>query len=332
MPLRILTGAEVTRLLPMARCITAMEEALAALAAGTASQPLRLMLRLPGEMGVFGVMPAVTDGPGGFGLKAISVYPGNEGTRYDSHQGAVLLFEPRHGTLAAILDATAVTAIRTAAVSAVATKLLANPGPADLALLGSGVQARTHLEAMHVVRPLQRVRVWSPNADRRRAFVEWAQRHVGIGVEPLDSPQAAVTGASLICTVSASKTPILASEWVSRGTHVNAVGSSRPETRELDGDLIVRARLFTDRRESLLNEAGDFLIPRASGLITDGHLLGELGDLLLDRVAGRAADTDVTVFKSLGLAVEDVAAASLVHAEAERLGVGTVVELGGVRE
>lgn len=332
MPLRILTGAEVTRLLPMARCITAMEEALAALAAGKASQPLRTVLRLPGETGVFGVMPAVTDGPGGFGLKAISVIPGNEGTRFDSHQGAVLLFEPQHGTLAAILDATAVTAIRTAAVSAVATKLLANPGPADLALLGSGVQARTHLEAMGVVRPLRRVRVWSPNADRRRAFTEWARDHLGIGVEPMDSPQAAAAEASLICTMTSAKTPILSSEWVSPGTHINAVGSSRPDTRELDGALIARARLFTDRRESLLNEAGDFLIPLASGQITSAHLLGELGDLLLDRVAGHVADTDVTVFKSLGLAVEDVAAANVVNAEAERLGVGTVVELGGIRE
>jgi ornithine cyclodeaminase len=332
MPIRLLTGADVTRLLPMQACIDVMTDVLAALARGEAIQPLRTMIRLPGGRGVFGVMPAQMNQPDAFGLKVITVFPGNEGTRFDSHQGAVLLFEPEHGTLAAIMDASAMTAIRTAAVSAVATHLLARRDASALAILGTGVQARTHLEAMRAVRPVRRVRAWSRHEHHRRDFAEWAGQRYGIEVETPATAREAVEGADLICTVTASRTPVLEGAWIAPGAHINAVGASLPDARELDTAAVVRSRLFVDRRESAFNEAGDFLIPRAEGAISDEHLRGELGDILVGRATGREDGTQVTLFKSLGLAVEDVAAAHVVHREAERRNVGTVVELGGIRE
>ena len=332
MPVRILNGAEVSRLLDMATCIDGMRKVLMALGRGQAIQPLRTVLRLPRERGAFAVMPAQVDDPDAFGLKVITVFPGNEGTRYDSHQGAVLLFEPAHGTLVAVMDAASMTAIRTAAVSGVATDALARPDAADLAILGTGVQARTHLEAMRVVRPIRQVRVWSRDSNHRREFADWARKRFGLDVKTADTAQAAVTGADLICTVTSSRTPVLMGSWIRPGAHLNAVGSSLAAARELDTDAVRRARLFVDRRESALNEAGDFLIPRAEGAVDDSHILGELSDLLLDRVKGRERPEDVTLFKSLGLAVEDVAGAHLVWREAESRNVGTVIELGGLRD
>jgi len=332
MPVRLLTGADVSRLLTMEACIGAMHDVLAALARGEAIQPLRTVLRLPGDRGAFGVMPAQLSRPDALGLKVITVFPGNEGTRYDSHQGAVLLFEPEYGTLAAIMDAAAMTAIRTAAVSGVATHLLARRDAGDLALLGTGVQARTHLEAMRVVRPVRRVRAWSRHEAHRRAFADWAGQRYGIEVETPGTARETVEGADLICTVTASRTPVLMGAWIAPGAHVNAVGASLADARELDTEAVVRARLFVDRRESAFSEAGDFLIPRAEGAISDEHLRGELGDLLVGRLVGREDEIQVTLFKSLGLAVEDVAAACVVQREAERRNVGTVIELGGLRE
>lgn len=332
MPVRLLTGHDVTRLLPMAACIETMADTLSALARGQAIQPLRTMLRLPGGGGIFGVMPAQVDTPDAFGLKVITVFPGNEGTRYDSHQGAVLLFEPHHGTLVAVMDASSMTGIRTAAVSGVATRALARPDAGDLGILGTGVQARTHLEAMQAVRTLRRVRVWSRHNENRTAFAAWALQQFGIAVEPVTTAREAVLGADLVCTVTSARTPVLEGAWLSPGAHVNAVGSSLPTARELDTEAVRRSRLYVDRRESAFNEAGDFLIPRAEGAIDDHHIRGELGEVLIGTAPGRQSDEDITLFKSLGLAVEDVAGAWVVWQAAERQHAGTVVELGGVRE
>jgi len=332
MPVRILTGHDVTRLLPMEACIAAMEDVLSSLARGQAIQPLRSVIRLPEGKGAFGVMPGQVSKPDSFGLKVITVFPGNEGTRYDSHQGAVLLFEPVHGTLVAVMDAASVTGIRTAAVSGVATRLLAREDAGDLAILGTGVQARSHLEAMRAVRPLTRVRVWSRQEANRRDFAVWAAQRFGITVESSETARDAVAGADIICTVTSSRVPILAGEWLSPGVHLNVVGSSVPTGREVDADAVKRSRLFTDRLESALHEAGDFLLARQEGAVDDHHILGEIGDLLVGTKAGRTAPSDITMFKSLGLAVEDVASAHVVWTEAERRNAGTVVELGGLRE
>jgi alanine dehydrogenase len=332
MALRILNQREVTRLLPMAECIEAMAGALRALAGDRAQLPLRTVVRLADGRSFFGVMPAELQDPPAFGAKIISVFPGNEGTSLDSHQGVVLLFDVRNGAPEALLDASSITAIRTAAVSGVATRALALPDAGDLAILGSGVQARTHLEAMAVVCRLRRVRVWSRRAESAASFAQWSRDRLRIEVEPVSDPAEAVKGADLICTVTASPEPVLRGQWIRPGCHVNAAGSSTRATRELDTAAVVRGKLVVDRRESALNEAGDFLIPRAEGAVSDGHILGELGEVLLNRVQPRTDPADITIFKSLGLAIEDLAAGELVLRKAEAAGAGLMVEIGGKRD
>ena len=331
MPVRILNQAQVTELLPMEECIGLMDGVLRTLASGGAQLPLRSAIRVPGTDGLFCWMPAQLSAPAALGLKVISVFPGNEGTPLDSHQGVVLLVDPATGAPIAMMDASSITAIRTAAVSAVATRVLAREQASDLAILGSGVQARAHLEAMSAVRRLARVRVWSPNAGRVAEFVGWARKRLGIRVEPAPGPREAVAGADIICTTTSSSTPVLQGEWIAPGAHINAVGSSIPSARELDTVAVARSRLFVDRRESAANEAGDFLIPLREGAIAESHLLGELGDVLLGTLAGRTGPQDITLFKSLGIAVEDLAAAHHVLAKAEARGIGVVTELGGLR-
>jgi ornithine cyclodeaminase len=328
----IVNQSEVPRLLPMGACMEAMAGALAAVSRGEALLPLRQVLMLPDGRGAFGVMPAYLGSPPAVGVKSITVFPGNHGTELDSHQGAVLLFETERGRLLAVMDASSITAIRTAAVSGVATRLLARADAGDLALLGTGVQALTHLEAMSHARRLRRVRAWSRSPEHVRAFADRAARLLGLKIEAAASAGEAVEGADIVCTITSSREPVLKGEWLSPGVHVNAAGASLAAARELDTAAIVRARLFVDRRESTLNEAGDFLIPRREGAVDDGHIQAELGDLLLGRHPGRRDGTEVTVFKSLGLAVEDVAAARLIYDNACAAGAGTSVELGGARD
>ena len=279
MPVRLLNQQQVTALLPMAECMRLMEEALRTLTRGGAVLPLRTIIRIPDQRGAFGTMPSYMNPPDGMGLKAITVFPGNEGTKYDSHQGVVLLFEAVHGCLVAIMDASSVTAIRTAAASGVATRLLARPGAGDLAILGSGVQAASHLEAMLVARKLQRVRVWSRTPKHAERFAKAAQEKHKIPATAVADAREAVAGADIICTVSSAREPVLKGEWLSAGAHINAVGSSQPHARELDTGAVVRSRLYVDRRESAINEAGDFLVPKAEGAIGDSHIVGELGGL-----------------------------------------------------
>lgn len=332
MPIRILSQAEVTGLLPMSECLEAMAGVLKSLSRGEGQLPLRTVLRLPEAGAAFGVMPGELGQPRVLGLKAIGVFPGNAGTSLDSHQGVVLLIDPETGAPLAVMDASSITAIRTAAVSGVATRAMARPDAGDLALIGSGVQARTHLEAMQLVRSLRRVRVWSPKAESVRGFVRWSEQRLGITVEPAPGPREAVHGADLICTVSASRTPVVEGDWLAEGVHINAVGASVASARELDSRAVARGRLVVDRLESARNEAGDFLVPRSEGVITDGHIVGELGDVLLEKIPGRTAPREITIFKSLGLAVEDLAAAHLVLQKAEAKSIGLVAELGGLRE
>jgi alanine dehydrogenase len=313
----------------MDECIAVMERALRALAAGEALMPLRQVMWLPEKAGALGMMPAYLAAEQVLGLKVITVFPGNHGTEIDAHQGAVMLFEAQHGRPLAVVDATAVTAIRTAATSAVATKLLAREDAGDLAILGSGTQARTHLEAMMCARRLRWVRVWSRTPAHAARFAETEGRRHGLAIEPLASVRETVVGADLICTTTSSPEPILRGEWIAPGAHVNAVGSSVPFARELDTAAVARSRLFVDRRESTLHEAGDFLFPKREGAIGDDHIRGELGEVLLGKAAGRTAPDEITLFKSLGLAIEDLAAAHHVYMKAGAAGLGTRVALGG---
>lgn len=326
----ILTQREIRQLLPMAECVEQMAEVLTALARDEATSPLRWGMRLAGGA-ILGMMPAALHSRRALGLKIVAVFPHNHGTPFDSHQGLVTLFDAETGAPRAILDATEVTAIRTAAVSAVATRALARDGADDLAILGAGTQAWTHLEAMLCVRPIRRVRVFSATPENREAFARQAEQRFAVEVRAVDSARRAVEGASIVCTTTSSREPVLLGEWLAPGTHVNAVGACVPAARELDARAVARARLYVDRCESALAESGDFLLARAEGAVDDAHILGELGELLCGECEGRRSQADITLFKSLGLGVEDVAVAHYLHGRALATGVGVQVELGGRR-
>ncbi|MFY9552217.1 MAG: ornithine cyclodeaminase family protein [Thermoanaerobaculia bacterium] len=327
----IVNQAEVPGLLPVKECVDVMARAFAAFARGEATAPLRQILWLPDKSGALGLMPAHLESQAALGLKAVTFFPRNEGTDLDSHQGAVLLFEAGRGRLLAVIDATSLTAIRTAAVSGLATRLLAREDAGDLALVGSGVEARTHLEAMLGVRGIRRVRVASKTPGRARSFAEREGRRHGIAITACETVQDAVAGADIVCTVTSSREPVVLGEWLSPGVHVNAVGSSVATARELDAAAVARARFFVDHRESALAEAGDFLMARAEGAVPDEHILGDLGQLVTAAVKGRTGPSDITVFKSVGLAIEDVAAAQHIYAKARAGNLGKPVEFGGER-
>lgn len=325
-----LDAREVESLFPMAEAVEVVEGALAALARGEAIQPLRQPLWTPDRSGLLGLMPGMLLGtipeenglPPVMGLKAVSVFLG----RHPSHQGLVLLFDALRGTPLAILDGESITAIRTAAASGVATRHLAREDAAELAILGAGVQAATHLEAMRAVRPVERVRVWSRTPEHSRRFAEEQSAAHGIPVEPVPSPRDAVRGADLVCTCTSSAEPVLEGEWLRPGAHVNAVGACTPKARELDAAAVARARVYVDSRESAAHEAGDLLLARAEGAIEGDPVVGELGEVILGRVPGRATADEITLFESLGLAVEDLASAVHVLAKARAAGRGTVLD------
>ncbi len=327
----ILTQSDIRTLLPMRDCIGVMEEALAGLARGEAMLPLRSIITLPDSLGFFAMMPAFTAKPASIGVKVLTVFPGNHGSAFDSHQGAVLLFEAKHGSLEAVLDATAITGIRTAAVSAVATRGLARTNASTLAILGSGVQARMHIESIRLVRDITTVHIWSRNGDNARALAHYATETFGMAAEVFPTAHGAVREADIVCTVTLSHTPVLQGAWLRPGTHVNAVGTATPSAREVDTEVVVRSRLYVDRRESGLKEPGDILIPINEGAITAAHLVGEIGEMLIGVVEGRRTEEEITLFKSLGLAIEDLAAARFVAERALATGAGTQVALGGTR-
>lgn len=331
MEIRILNQADVGRLLPMDQCIEVMSAALQALSRGEAILPLRSTMWMPDRTGALVMMPAYLGHINAAGLKVITSFAGNRGTRLDTHQGAVLLFDTKDGRLLAIIDATEITSIRTAAVTGVATRLLARPEASRLAILGAGTQARTHLDSMLRVRPIKRVRVWSLTvAESSRFAAAGVQRHQ-VPVEVAETAAEAVEGADLICTVTSTIEPILKGEWIRPGTHINAIGSSIPFARELDSEAVRKARLFVDRKESTVNESGDFLLAKKEGAVDDSHIVGEIGDILTGKLTGRRSPDEITLYKSLGLAIEDLASAHHIYMKAQEQGIGTVIEFGGSR-
>ena len=316
----------------MDACIDAVRGALRELASGEGLQPLRPIMWLPEHIGALGLMPGYLRSIGVMGIKTVSVFPANAGTEHDSHQGTVMLFDDQNGALLAIIDATEVTAVRTAAASAVATKLLARPRASVLAILGSGVQARSHITAMRHVRPLREVRIWSRNATNADRLARSARiEHPGLEIRAAGSPAEAVSGADIVCTTTATTEPILSAALLEPGMHINAVGSSVPFARELDGPAMARATLFVDRKESTLNESGDFLLARNQGLIDEDHIVAEIGEVLTGDHPGRKHDDEITLFESLGLAVEDLAAGWVVLENARAAGAGTALAIGGLR-
>lgn len=327
MKILVLSHAEVLELLPMKECIAVMREALIALAAGKAHQPLRTIIRPPDAKGVMGLMPAYASGDrAAFGLKAICVFPGNPAKGLDSHQGGVLLFSAETGELLAMMNASAITAIRTAAVSSVATDLLARVDACNLALIGSGVQARSHLVAMSEVRSIKRGRIASRNLEHAQNFCEEMRPDFPFALEPVETVAEALEGADLIVTTTTAVEPIVRREWISAGAHLNLVGSSTPNTREVDSETMAAASLFVDRRESTLNEAGDYLLAAREGVIGPDHIRAEIGEVLIGEKPGRTSPDEITLFKSLGLAVEDLFAAEYLYRKARAAKIGSWVE------
>lgn len=311
----------------MGDLVPAMEAALARFSAGDVLQPVRSVLTVGPTRAYFGLMPAYVPSPGTLGAKLVTVFSENPAKQLPSHLASILLLDPETGALLALMDGRYITEARTAAVSAVSARFLARPDASSLAIIGTGVQAGSHLEAFAEVRSLKDVRVWSPRAASRERFVSEVGGRVGVPIRATASAEEAVRGADLIVLVTSSHTAVFDAAWVSPGAHVVSVGACRPDQREMAPALVARARLFVDSRAAALVESGDVVMGIAEGHFTAAHVHGELGEVILGRVEGRTSDDQITIFKSLGMAVEDVVAADLVFRRAVETGAGTELTL-----
>lgn len=315
MSLPVYDAIDVREALPMRNCIDLMAEVQMALSRGEIRLPARRAMTIPETTNQLLIMPGSLPAPAVFGVKLLSIFPGNRAERgLPTIQGQVLLFDATEGTPLAVVEAATLTAIRTAAASAAATRELANPDAGCLALLGYGVQARTHLEAMRVVRPIREVRVWGPDPDSARAFVsEHSGDHSGDWrIEAAETPEAALEGADLVCAVSAARDPVIQGEALSPGCHINLVGAHTADTREADSATMARARIFTEISEFALLEAGDILLAMAEGVASESELI-EIGAVIGGMQPGRLAAEDITVYKSLGNTAQDLLAAHHVY-------------------
>jgi ornithine cyclodeaminase len=316
----VLSEHDVRELLDMESCIEAMQEVLASLARGELFNPLRSVARPEAADTLLGLMPAYRGGASpSYALKEIVIVPSNPSRGLDTHMGGVLLHDGDTGELASIMNAAPITEIRTAAVSAVATRALARPEAQRVAILGAGAQARGHVQAMRAVLDDPEIRIWA----RRLEAAEELAGEVGATVAP--SVDAALFGAEVVCTTTAAREPVVEKRWLARGAHVNAVGACFPNTRELDTETVADSSFFTDRRESCLNEAGDYILAAAEDAVGPEHIKAELGEVLAGMHPGREHEDELTVFESLGIAVEDLASAELVTQRARERGVGVEV-------
>jgi alanine dehydrogenase len=323
----LLSETEVRALLPMDDLIAAMGTALAEFSARTVVQPLRTVLEVGAYKSFFGVMPAYLPAGPALGTKLVTVFEGNTERGLTTHLATIVLLDPETGALRAILDGRYITEARTAAVSAVSVQHLARPDASVLAILGTGVQARSHLDAIARVRHLEEVRVWSPTRARVDAFVAEMSAATSARLVAAAGPEEAVRDAAIVALVTAARSPVVRSEWIADGAHLCAVGACRPTQREMEAPLVRRGRLIVDSRTAALAEAGDIVLAIQDGVIESSHIKAELGEVVAGRVPGRESASQVTIFKSLGMAVEDVAAAHLVYERARREGLGKELTL-----
>ncbi|HEY6867953.1 MAG TPA: ornithine cyclodeaminase family protein [Candidatus Eisenbacteria bacterium] len=316
-PPRILDEPAVAALLRMEDLVDLMERTLADFSSGRVLQPVRTVLPIERHQSLLAVMPGYLPGSGALAVKVVSVAPGNVARGLPSHLATILLVDPETGALIAIMDGRLITEMRTAAVSAAAARALARPGASVLALIGSGVQAKSHLEALRLVRPLERVRVWSPTRERREAFARDAERRFGLAVEAAGSAAEAVRSADLVVTATSSHVPVLEGRWLAPGTHVTGVGACRPDQREVDAETVRRASVWVDSAAAARVEAGDLLLAEREGVPWDARVRGEIGAVFEGSLPGRRDPDEITLFESLGLAVEDAATALHVWRKAE---------------
>ena len=306
--MRFIQREEVSRRLTYELCIPIVRQAMIAFSRGETKQLLRSILPLS-ENRLFGVMPGAMGAHAPFGAKLISVFQENYTRGLPSHQGLVILFDPETGAPVCVADAGEITAIRTAAASAVATDALARKDARRLALLGYGEQAATHARAITRVRNLQSITIWGRSPNRAQALAQQLQTELALPVATRNSVPDAVSDADIICTVTSATEPILLGAWVKPGTHVNVVGSGYAGPAEVDNDLVVRSRFIADSREGVLNQGAEFLRAKAAGLITDDHIVAEIGEVLAGKIEGRRSPEEITVYKSLGHIVQDLASA-----------------------
>jgi ornithine cyclodeaminase/alanine dehydrogenase-like protein (mu-crystallin family) len=324
--IRVLRGAEVREFLPMSECIDLMHRTMIAVSERRVVLPLRSIMVMPGDRGMLGNMPGYLAEPECFGVKLVSLIPRNKPPLYSSHLGLVLLFEAEHGCPVALLDAAEITAIRTAATSGLATRLLAKPEAGHLALLGAGEQARSHLAAMLAVRTLRRVRIWSRDGGKAAEFARLEGAKHQITIETAPSVREAVADADIICTLTKAREPILLGEWLAPGAHLNVVGSSIATAAEIDTPAVVKSRFFVDYRDSTRNEGGEYLRALKAGAISPEHILGEIGEVANGSQLGRRSPSDITLYKSLGIAPQDLASAHFVLQKARAAGAGQVID------
>ena len=325
--LRVITGADVRRLLPYDDCVEAVAGAMRAVSLGKTVMPLRQIMRLPGGQGALGTMPGYLADPEWFGIKLLSLFPGNPAAGLSSHLGLYMLCEAGHGRPVALMEASALTAVRTAAASVVATRALARADSKVLAIIGTGEEANSHLEAFQAVRPFESLLLWGRNAAAARALVDRARRLRFEDVRVVGSVRDALAEADVVCTVTASPDPLLSGADVRPGTHLCLVGASIPSCREVDDACVAMSRFFVDYRASAMAQAGELLHAIGAGVVTEAHVVAEIGEVLEGSVPGRRSASEVTVYKSLGVAAQDLAAASLVYRRAVELGVGTLAPI-----
>ena len=306
--MRFIDRDEAARRLTFDVCIPIVRQAMIAFSRGETKQLLRSIIPLS-DGRLFGVMPGAMGAHGPFGAKLVSVFHENSAHGRQSHQGLILLFDPETGEPVCIVHAGEVTAIRTAAASAVATDALARKDARHLAILGYGEQARTHARAIAKVRDLKSIVVWGRSTERAQSFAKQVQAELSMPVVAAGLVREAVAEADIICTVTAAAEPILKGEWVRPGTHLNLVGSSYAGPAEVDNDLVARSRFIVDSREGVLQQGAEFLRAKAAGLIGDDHIVGEIGQVLVGEVEGRRSADEITVYKSLGHVVQDLASA-----------------------
>ncbi len=324
---RLLTEDQVKSLLPMADLIAAMEAAVARFSSGEVLQPVRTVLTVGPTRAYFGLMPAYIEQPARLGAKLVTVFNENHARGLPSHLATIVLLDADTGALIALMDGRYITEMRTAAVSAVSARYLSQPRASSLGIIGSGVQARSHLEAFADVRALEDVRVWSPQKRNRERFVEEMTGRVAARIRATDTAEEAVRGADMVVLATSCATPVVEDAWIAPGAHVVSVGACRPDQREMAPALVARGRLFVDSKAAALVESGDVVMGIHDGFFDRGHVVGELGEVVLGRVDGRTVNDQITIFKSLGMAVEDVVSADLVFRRAIETGAGTELTL-----
>lgn len=312
--IRFIDREEVAQRLTYEKCIPIVREAMIAFSRGETKQVLRTIIPLSNGR-LFGAMPGAMGAHGAFGAKLISVFHDNFARGIQSHQGLVILFDPESGAPVCVVHAGELTAIRTAAASAVATDALARKDARRLALLGYGEQAATHARAIGKVRALEAITVWGRSFDRAGAFAERTQEELGVPFSMAKSVSDAVADADIVCTVTSASEPILKGEWVRPGTHLNLVGSSYAVPVEVDSDLVARSRFIADSREGVLHQGAEFLKAKAEGLVGDDHIVAEIGEVLAGKIEGRRSEDEITVYKSLGHIVQDLASAWALYSQ-----------------